>query len=95
MDVKTLFSIWGVPNLLFGRTSFSGMLKVVLSEPPFRDQPYGGHIVDFRLVFAMCFECIAKPQRETQKYLFKVRVRIWGFSLVFTISFERCTQHRL
>ena len=40
MDAKTLFSIDGVPNLLFWRTSISGMLKVVLSEPPFRDQPY-------------------------------------------------------
>ena len=40
MNVKTLFSIFGVPNLLFGRASFSGMLKVVMSETPFRDQPY-------------------------------------------------------
>ena len=30
----------GGPNLLLGRTSFSGMLKVVMSEPPFRDKPY-------------------------------------------------------
>ena len=30
----------GEPNLLLGRTSLSGMLKVVLSESPFRDQPY-------------------------------------------------------
>ena len=35
-----LLSIWGLRNLLFGRTSFSGMLKVVTSEPPFREQPY-------------------------------------------------------
>ena len=40
MDVKRLISILGVPNLLLGRTSFSGMLKVVLNEPLFRDQPY-------------------------------------------------------
>ena len=31
---------FGGPNLLLGRTSFSVMLKVVMSEPPFRDQPY-------------------------------------------------------
>ena len=40
MNVKTLFTFLGVLNLLFGRTSFSGMLKVVMSESPFRDQPY-------------------------------------------------------
>ena len=34
------FSVWGGPNLLLGRTSFSGMPKVVMSEPPFQDQPY-------------------------------------------------------
>ena len=32
-------SIWG-PSLLLGRTSFSDMLEVVMSEPPFQDQPY-------------------------------------------------------
>ena len=31
-------------NLLFGRTSFSGMFKVVLSDPPFRVKPYSGHV---------------------------------------------------
>ena len=41
MDAKTSFSICEVLNLLLGRNSFSGMLKVVLSEPPFRAQPYG------------------------------------------------------
>ena len=34
------FSIFGVPNFLFGRTSFSGMLKEVMGEPPFREQQY-------------------------------------------------------
>ena len=33
-------SIWGGTNLLSRRISFSGMLKVVLSHPPSRDQPY-------------------------------------------------------
>ena len=35
-----IFSLGGGPNFLFGRTSFTGILNVVLSEPPFRDQPY-------------------------------------------------------
>ena len=30
----------GGPSLLLGRTSFSGMFKVVMSEPPFQNQPY-------------------------------------------------------
>ena len=38
--INDKMSIRGGPNLLLGRTSFSGMLKVVMSEPPFRDQPY-------------------------------------------------------
>ena len=43
--VTTIFdTFWTEPpfgsNLLLGRTSFSGMLEVVLSERPFRDQPY-------------------------------------------------------
>ena len=37
---ETLFSNCWVTNLLFERTSFLGMLSVILSEPPFRDQPY-------------------------------------------------------
>ena len=37
---KNNISVWGVPKLLFGRTSFPGMLKAVLREPLFRDQPY-------------------------------------------------------
>ena len=40
IDVKTLFSFLRAQNLLFGRTSFSGMVKVAMSEIPFRDQPY-------------------------------------------------------
>ena len=40
IDVKALISISEVSNFLFGRTFFSGLLKVVVSEPPFRDQPY-------------------------------------------------------
>ena len=39
-NTNCLYLRFGGPNLLLGRTSFSGMLKVVLREPPFRDQLY-------------------------------------------------------
>ena len=35
-------------DLLLGRTYFSGMLQVVMSEPPFRDQPYNLKVEAFK-----------------------------------------------
>ena len=45
---KSIIFNLGVPNLFLGRTSVSDMLKVVMSEPPFRNPPNlggGDHIV--------------------------------------------------
>ena len=38
IHIDIFFNLFGL-NLLSGRTSFSGMLKVLMSEPSFRDQP--------------------------------------------------------
>ena len=56
LDVRTLLLISGIPNLLLGRTSFSGMFKVVLSEPPFRDQPY---VLWLRNCLPKCTHCFS------------------------------------
>ena len=67
----TIFQIWVEPILLLGRALLSGMFKVVLNEPPFRDQLYMlkpnelGFNEQTRLTFPVHME--NKREMETMK----------------------------